>query len=320
MNRLLERIDRLQQRFRFLSLPCAVFKRFGEHGGGRLVTMISYWSFFSIFPLLLVFVAVLGIVLRDDPELRQDLLDGALGQVPVIGTQLSQSPTALGGSWVTVALGAVAALWAGLGAANALQTALDEVWDNPMFERPNGVVQRLRSAAFLAILAIGVTLSTVAVSATSIINDGAATLVLGLIVSFVVNTAILLATFRLLISGENTWRELVPGALLAGAALVALQAIGHWIVTRYISGARDTYGTFAIVIGLLSWFYLVSRVVLLGAELNAVLLHQLTPRSLVSSTQMTEGDRRAVLHDQRRVQRDRRIGVAVSLEGTDLGR
>ena len=41
--------------------------------------------FFSVFPLLLVFVTVLGIVLDGNPELRQDLLDSALAQIPVIG-------------------------------------------------------------------------------------------------------------------------------------------------------------------------------------------------------------------------------------------
>ena len=318
MKRVLERLDRLQQRFPFLSLPIAVFKRFGEHGGGRLVTMISYWSFFSIFPLLLVFVAFLNIVLKDDPDLRQDLLDGALGQVPVIGTQLAESQAALGGSWTTIAFGALTAVWAGLGAANALQTALDEVWDTPAFERPNGAIQRLRSVAFLLILAVGITASTVAVSATAILDAGDLTLALGLVVSFLVNVVILMATFRLMISGRNSWRELLPGATLAAAVLVGLQVLGRWVVSRYIKGASDTYGTFAIVIALLSWFYLVSRVVLLGAELNAVLTHQLTPRSLVPSTQMTEGDRRAIQHDHQRVQRDRHVGVAVSIDGDAL--
>lgn len=315
MNRLLEWLDRLQQRYPPLALPIAVFKRFGEHGGGRLVTMISYWSFFSIFPLMLVFVAVLDIVLKDDPELRQRLVDGALGQVPVIGTQLNDSTHVLAGSWVTIAVGVAAALWAGLGAANALQSALDEVWDTPMFERPNGAVQRARSVLFLLVLAVGLTASTLASNATSFIGANEITVVLGLLLTFVVNVLILQATFWLLISGRNSWRELLPGVVFAAAGLVLLQSLGRWVVRRYIAGASDTYGTFAIVIALLSWFYLVSRVVLLGAELNAVLAHRLTPRSLVPSTQMTEADRRAVLHDQRRVQRDRRIGVAVSIPG-----
>ena len=44
---------------------------------------------------------------------------------------------------------------------------------------------------------------------------------------------------------------------------------------RFIAGASDTYGTFAVVIALLSWFHLVSRLVLLSAELNVVLAHGL---------------------------------------------
>ena len=318
MKRILERLDRLQQRFPFVSLPLAVFKRFGEQAGGRLVTAVSYWSFFSIFPLLLVFVAILNIVLRNDDELRQRLVDGALGQVPVIGTQLGDTQKALTGSWATITFGAVAGVWAGLGAANALQHALDEIWDTPMYERPNGAILRIRSIAFLMILSVGLAASTLAVSATSFIHSSWITLVLGLVVTFVVDVLILLATFWLLISGKNTLRELLPGTLVAGAGLVALQVLGRWVVTRYINGASDTYGTFAIVIALLSWFYLVTRVVLLGAELNAVVLHRLTPRSLVPSTQMTEGDRRAILHDQHRVQRDRRSEIAVSLDGSEL--
>ena len=315
MKRILEWLDRLQQRYPPLALPIAVFKRFGEHGGGRLVTMISYWSFFSIFPLLLVFVAILNIVLKDDENLRDRLVDGALGQVPVIGTQLNKSQEALGGSWVTVAVGIATALWASLGAANALQTALDEVWDTPMFERPNGAVQRARSIAFLLVLAVGLTASTLAINATSFVSSNELTVALGLLATLLVNVLILLTTFWLLTSGPTSWRELLPGTLVAAAGLVVLQSLGRWVVRRYIAGASDTYGTFAIVIALLSWFYLVSRVVLLGAELNAVLTHRLTPRSLVPSTQMTEGDRRAMLLDQRRVQRDRRIGVAVSIQG-----
>src|SRR5215207_1746864 len=85
--RLLARIDGFQQRHRVLGLPIAVFKRFGEHGGGRLSATISYYAFFSLFPLLLVFVTILGLVLQDNPSLQDDLVDGALGQIPVIGSQ-----------------------------------------------------------------------------------------------------------------------------------------------------------------------------------------------------------------------------------------
>lgn len=311
----LAKIDRLQRRQAAIGLPLAVLKRFGEHGGGRLATTVSYWSFFSIFPLLLVFVAVLNIVLEDDPELRQRLFDGALGQVPVIGSQLADAQTAIGGSWVTVAVGIATSLWAGLAAANAIQGALEDIADTPMFERPNGAVQRGRSVAFLLLLAVGLSASTLAVSATSIIGTGLLTLVLSHMVTFAVNVVVLLATFRLLVSVRSSSRELLPGAIFSAVVLVILQSLGRWVVTRYIAGASDTYGTFAIVIALLSWFYLVARFVLLGAELNAVLQNGLWPRSLVPSATATDGDRRAILHDQRRIQRDTRVGVAISVDG-----
>ena len=172
MNRVLQYLDRLQRRHPWLHLPLAVFKRFGEHGGGRLATTISYWSFFSIFPLLLVFVTVLNLVLEDNPQRRQDLVDGALGQVPVIGTELADSQTALTGSWTTVVIGVLVALWAGLAAANALQDAVEEIWDTPPFERPNMAVKRLRSIIFLIILAVGISASTLALTSPYLVDLG----------------------------------------------------------------------------------------------------------------------------------------------------
>jgi YihY family inner membrane protein len=317
MNRLLERLDRLQRRHRWLALPLAVFKRFGEHHGGSLATTISYWSFFSIFPLLLAFVTILNLVLADDPERRQQLVDGALGQVPVIGTELARSQAALGGSWTTVVFGVLVAIWTGMAAANTTQTALEEIWDTPPFERPNAAVGRLRSVAFLVLLAVGISLSTLTVSSPFLLDLGPFAGVAAIAVTFVVDAALLLATFALFISGRTSVRDLLPGALVAATALVILQAVGSIIVRRYIAGASDTYGTFAVVIALLSWFFLVSRVVLLGAELNAVLVHRLTPRTLVGSAPVSDGDIRAVHYDARRVQRDRRIGVAVSVDGNE---
>jgi membrane protein len=317
MKRFLARLDYLQRRHPWMALPFAVFKRFGEHAGGRLATAISYWGFFSIFPLLLVFVTVLNIVLEDEPDTRQDLVDGALGQIPVLGNDLADTQSALGGSWTTIIVGLLVALWAGLAAANALQTGLEEISDTPMFDRPNGAVVRGRSVVVLVILAVSLSVSTLAISAVQFEEFGLLTSAAGLVISLVVHTAMLLVTFKLFISGHNPLRELLPGALVAGAGIVALQAVGTFVVNRYIKGASDTYGTFAVVIALLSWFFLVSRVVLLGAELNAVLRNQVWPRSLVKTTEATDGDRRAVHLDARRVQRDPRIGVAVSVEGDE---
>lgn len=308
MKAVLARLDRLQQRYPAVSVPISVFKRFGEHGGGRLSATISYWSFFSIFPLMLAFVTVLNIVLQDDPETRRDLVDGALGQVPVIGNQLS-TDQAIGGSWIAIAFGLAAAIWTGLAAAMALQFALNEVWDVPVYERPNGAIKRLKALGFLVVLAIGVSLSTLAANVASILDWGVGAAVAGVVLTFVVDAAIVLFAFFVLVKGHNSFRKLLPGTIVAGIGLTVLQLVGSWIVRRYISGASDTYGTFAIVIALLSWFFLLSRVVLLSAELNAVLANRVNPRSLLPDQEMTDGDRRAAELDAQRVVRDERLAA-----------
>jgi uncharacterized BrkB/YihY/UPF0761 family membrane protein len=202
-----------------------------------------------------------------------------------------------------------------MAAANTTQAALQDIWDIPPFERPNVALRRLRSIAFLVLLAIGISASTLAVSAPVLVDLGPLAGVAAIVITFVIDAAMLLATFKLFISDRHRIGDLVPGVLVAATAFVILQAVGSIIVRHYIAGASDTYGTFAVVIALLSWFFLVSRVVLLGAELDAVLVHRLTPRSLVGGGEVTDGDLRAVHYDARRVQRDPRIGVAVSVDG-----
>src|SRR5215216_4333248 len=138
-----ERFDRFHQRHPVIALPVAVSKRFGEHDGGRLAATLSYYGFFSVFPLMLVFVTVLGLLLQNKEQLRTDLVDGALGQIPVIGTQLADTE-ALRGSGLVLVIGIVTALWAGLGAVDALQHALHVIADVPVHERGSYPSKKLR--------------------------------------------------------------------------------------------------------------------------------------------------------------------------------
>jgi membrane protein len=311
--RLLARLDRFQQRHRVLGLPIAVYKRFGEHGGSRLAATISYYAFFSLFPLLLVFVTILGMVLADNQELRDDLVDGALGQIPVIGSQL-KTDSLPGQGWVLV-LGLVTALWAGLGAVTAVQHALDTIADVPMHDRGNALVRKAKSIAYLALLAIGISASTYLSNLASVVGGGVMTGALGLVATFAVNVLLLIALVNVLPAHRMPLRHDLPGVVVGAVGLLLLQQLGSLVVRRFIAGASDTYGTFAIVIALLSWFFLVSRVLLLTAELNYVLAGHLWPRRLVGADEPTDADRRATMLDVARIQRDARLGYALSVDG-----
>jgi inner membrane protein YhjD len=277
-----ERADAIQQRHRVLSFPYAVHKRYTEDRGKHFASLISYYGFFSLFPLLLAFVAVLGVVLRDRPDLQQDVIDSALGKFPVIGTQLANSTgKGLSGSGWALAFGLVAAVWAGLGVVYAAQDAMDTMWDVPRVERPNFLMKRLRALAMLVVMAGGTLAgSAVAGIATQLDELPGVARVATTVGTAAINALSLLVGFVLLTVAKPYWRSLVPGAVIGGLALVVVQVAGAWYLTRVVSGASDTYGTFAGVIGLLTWLTLQARITLYAAEINVVRARHLWPRSL----------------------------------------
>jgi uncharacterized BrkB/YihY/UPF0761 family membrane protein len=119
-----------------------------------------------------------------------------------------------------------------------------------------------------------------------------------------------LVGFRVLTVRNVALRSLLPGAVLAALAWALLQWLGGWYVARQLSRASATYGTFALVIGLLSWLYLASTVTLLAAEVNVVRTRRLWPRSLTPP--LGGADERALAGLARQEERmpDQRVEVS----------
>jgi len=154
---------------------------------------------------------------------------------------------------------------------------------------------RIVGLAWLLVFVIGVvgtgTLLSIATSR-GVALPGSA-----LVLATAIDIAVVATAFHLLPSDRPPWREVVPGAIVAGILWAALQTAGSWIVTRQIQGASDVYGFFALVIGLLSWVYLTAEAILIGAEANVVLHRRLWPRSLVppppTAADLTSSDEQA---------------------------
>ncbi|MEI2696785.1 MAG: YhjD/YihY/BrkB family envelope integrity protein [Microthrixaceae bacterium] len=81
----------------------------------------------------------------------------------------------------------------------------------------------------------------------------------------------------------------LPGALAAGIGWWALQTLGGWFISRFVTRSSDTYGVFVVVLGLLSWTYLLGMLYLYSVELAAVLHDRRWPRSL-SGRRLTDAD------------------------------
>ena len=288
----LKKVDAAQKATKPTGVAVATFKKFSEDQSTSLAAMIAFWAFFSIFPLLLVLVTVLGWVL---PASTKDSVLTHIAQMfPLINPN---SIKGLSGSVWALVLGGVTALWSGLGAVRTVQFAFNSVWEIPIHERPGMVQQVLRSLKILATIGVGLVLSTLisglATSSTSGVNLGVAGRVAGYVIAALLDVGLFVAAFRMLTDRDITTRDVLPGAVLSGVVFFILEQLSSVIISNRLKHAQATYGHFATVITILWWFYLTSIVTLLGAQLNVVLKERLFPRSLVNAPQ-TEADHRAL--------------------------
>jgi YihY family inner membrane protein len=287
----IRRIDAFQQQRRWAAFPFAVIKKFGDDRAGNLAALIAYYGFFSLFPLLLTFVSILGILLKDNDSLRQSILDSALRDFPVIGDQIAKNIHAITGGGVVLAIGIVGTLWAGMGVTAAAQSAMNQVWDVPRKQWPNFLTSRLRGLIMLAILGTLTVASTFMSGLASSGGPAAVGATLGIAASLVLNLALFLLGYRVLTVRDLSWGDVFPGAVVAAVLWTAMQSLGGYYVTHQIKNASDVYGTFALVIGLLVWMYLGAQIFLLAAEVNVVRKTRLWPRSLVQQPPLAPADK-----------------------------
>jgi YihY family inner membrane protein len=289
-----ERVDRYQQSRSWAAFPVAVFKKFGDDRAGNLAALIAYYGFFSLFPLLLVMVAILGFIIRGHPSLRASIINSTLAQFPIIGDQIRHNVKALSGpsAGVGLGVGTAVALWAGLGVTQAAQNALNDIWDVPIKRRPNFLQSRLRGLIMLAVLgtmSLGSTFLSGLGTATG--DLGVALRVLGFAGSGLLNLGVFLLAYLVLTQRDVPWRAAFPGAVFAAVGWTVLQAIGTLYVSHTLKGATQVYGFFGFVIGLLAWIYLGAQILLLGAEINVVRAKHLWPRSLKQAPLTTADER-----------------------------
>jgi YihY family inner membrane protein len=288
-----DRFDRFQQRRRVLALPFAVIRKFGDDQAGNLAALLAYYGFFSLFPLLLVLVTVLGFVLAGRPELQQRILDSALAQFPVIGDQIRRDIGSIRGSGLALAIGVVGTLWGGLGVTQQAQNAMNTVWGVPRSRWPNFWLRLARGLGVLLVLG----LATIVATLLSGLGTVSGLPVVGRMLPFagtlLLNLALFLFAFKVLTSVAVPWPRLLPGTVLAGTSWSVLQVVGGYYVTHQLKGASQVYGTLALVIGLLSWLYLGAQLFLYAAELNVVLAKRMYPRSLFPPP-FTKADKRAI--------------------------
>ncbi|HSP37987.1 MAG TPA: YihY/virulence factor BrkB family protein [Frankiaceae bacterium] len=297
---LTERLDRYQRKHRWAGFPLAVIYKFTDDQGPFLAALLTYYGFLSLFPLLLLLTSILGFLLQNDPLLQTRILDSALGQFPLIGSDLPRGR--LEGSNWAVLVGLVGILYGGLGIAQAGQNAMNVIWAVPRNRRPNPIKSRLKSVILLLTVGLGV-VATSALSGLVNVTEafgekiGVGVTLPAFIAAVVLNSGIFLLAFRIATVRDVSWREIAPGAIGAAVFWQILQLLGASYVKHTLTTAGATYGTFGLVLGLLAFIYLEALAVVLCGELNAVLARRLWPRALLTpftdNVELTAADEHA---------------------------
>ncbi|GAC1444520.1 MAG: hypothetical protein NVSMB55_21210 [Mycobacteriales bacterium] len=296
------KVDGFQQAHGLVGFPLAVVYKFTDDQGGYLAATLAYYSFLSLFPLLLLLTTVLGFVLSGDVTAQHQVLSSTLSQFPIIGDQIRTNVTSLKGSTVALMVGIAGSLYGGLGVAQAGQNAMNNIWGVPRNRRPNPVTARLTSITAVLALGAGAVGTTVlsglfASSGTGSLHLGVAGRIVALTISMLGNIALFIAGFRMLTAAHIHRRQLLPGAVAAAVAWQALQSLGSYYVKHSLAHATQTYGLFGVVLGLVAFLHLAALLTLLCAEVNVVRARQLWPRSLMTpftdNVELTDADERS---------------------------
>ncbi|WP_249010098.1 YihY/virulence factor BrkB family protein [Conexibacter sp. DBS9H8] len=313
----LKHFDTYQQRRRGLAIPLAVVKKFADDSAGNLAALVAYYAFFSLFPLLLVFVTVLGFVLQGHPHEIARVEHSVLANFPAFSTLIKLR--SIKGSLVALIAGLVTSLWSGLRVTGAAQTALDTVWAVPRKDRPNFLQSKLRGLFLL--LSLGL-LFIVATLLSGIVTGGfgsVLTKVAGILISLIANLVLFLAAFRFMTAPSVPTRDLRSGIVLAALFWTVLQVLGGLYVGHVLRSLSGTYASFAVVIALIVWLHLGAQLTLYAAELNTVLERRLYPRSLFGPP-AGPADQETLAAIARTEERNPIEHVAVSFSGPDPAR
>lgn len=262
---MLERIvSPLTDRFGWARTGLAVQQRFGAVQGGPLASYITLAAFLSLFPLLLVGIAVLG-VFADRTDVAQTVID-QLGLTGDAATLVRDTlSTASQSKKAASIIGFAGLLWSGLGLVNTLETAFGAVWQ----AEGRGLKDRLYALVWLVGAGILLVASLAATTAAGLL-PGPLTW-LSLVPTLVADVALWLWTFTALTSRKSIpWRAHVPGAILGAIGFEFLKIVGGVYVPRLVGSGSALYGSLGVVFALLAWLALFGRLCVYAACLNVV--------------------------------------------------
>jgi membrane protein len=242
-----------------------------------LAASVTYYSILALFPFLLFIVALASVVISpsDAERLVEQLAQVAPGEVTrILGDRIRQL-----GAQQNVSLlgfGALGAIWAASGGVMGLVAALNRCYDVKE-GRPWWKVRAIAILMTLVAGALALAAALVAIAAAPLADrlGGPLGLAIGwlrLPVAGLVMMFLWALLYYVLPDVEQRFRFITPGSVVG----VVLWVLASWAFSKYVAsfGSYDkTYGSLGGVIVLLLWMWLSTLVLLVGAEMNALVEH-----------------------------------------------
>jgi membrane protein len=245
---------------------------------------ISYYTVFSLAPLLVIVIAIAGAIFGRDAvqgevvAQLQGLIgrDGALAVEGLIKSAAEPSKGLVAGgiSIVVLIIGATTVF-------AELQSALDRIWHVPEADKPSGIWAVLRAR----VLSFGLILGLVFLLMVSLlVSAGVAAFggwagglmpgwelllqVLNVLISMAITTVLFAMIFKFMPTADVAWRDVGVGAVVTAV----LFEVGKMLIGLYIgkSGVAESFAAAGSLVVLLAWVYYAAQIFLLGAEFTKV--------------------------------------------------
>src|SRR3954469_8960438 len=267
---------------------------------------VTFYGLLALFPAIAALVSIYG--LFADPATIQDhlnLLSGVLpgGALEIIGEQVKRITSKGSGTFgFTFFSGLAISLWSANAGVKAVFDALNVAYGEE--EKRSFIALNLRSLAFTLGMILFVLVAVGAIVVIPILLDFVG---LGQVTEWIISLArwpVLLGVIVLVLAvlyrygpSRDTaqWRWISAGSLVAAVVWVAASMLFSWYVANF-GNYNETYGSLGVAIGFMTWMWLSSTVILVGAELNAEIEHQ-TVRDTTEGPQKPLGARGARMAD-----------------------
>jgi membrane protein len=262
-------------------------KEFMDDGSTTQAAALSYYTIFSLPPLLLLILMILGAVV--DPHEVQQQLQGQLGALMgpsasrQVGAMMQQANQPGSGSVLTTILSIAALLFGATGAFGQLQSAINRAWEVMPDPDKGGLKAVLLKRVFsfgmilsiAFLLLVSLVLSALLSAFGTALNQylpsglsGPLVQVINQLISLLVITLLFAAIFKVLPDARVAWRDVWVGAAFTAVLFV----IGKYLIGLYLghSNPGEAFGAAGSLAVMFIWVYYSSMILLFGAEFTQV--------------------------------------------------